>query len=238
MPRVTAKPASRQTGGRAPAEPVRRGSHAERRVEAERRMISAAVKLVAERGLDSLTLAECGEAAGYSRGLAAHYFGSKDALTAAIATRIVEQYVERQREARTPRDNALDGLIDGVVFYMESGPKDTTVLRAFHAVLGAALNHSPLSAAIAALNRNTISAFVRAIRYGMARGEIRSDVDPVAQASLIVAALRGVMTQWLLDRRRIDLEAIKREFVRDLYSRLAPDGAAASPAPAERPAKL
>ena len=46
-----------------------RRSQAQRRDEAERRLLSAAVRLVGERGLERITLAEVGEAAGYSRGL-------------------------------------------------------------------------------------------------------------------------------------------------------------------------
>ena len=68
-----------------------RRTHAERREEAERSMLDAAVRIVAEHGLEYLTLAECGEAAGYSRGLAAHYFGSKDALIAALVQRRLQQ---------------------------------------------------------------------------------------------------------------------------------------------------
>ena len=69
-----------------------RRSHSQRREEAERSMLDAAVKIVAERGLEDLTLAGCGEAAGYSRGLAAHYFGTKEELISAIAQHIVDGY--------------------------------------------------------------------------------------------------------------------------------------------------
>ena len=57
------------------ATPTRR-SHAERREEAERRLLEAAMEIVAKRGTVRMTLAEVGEAAGYSRGLPAHRFGN------------------------------------------------------------------------------------------------------------------------------------------------------------------
>src|SRR5262249_1993924 len=114
MPRVTkrsstAKPASTKALAVAPAPAHRevRGKHAERRDEAERSIIRAAIVIVAKRGLDSLTLAECGEAAGYSRGLAAHYFTSKEGLIAAIAHRIIEVYVEKLRAANRRRARGL-----------------------------------------------------------------------------------------------------------------------------------
>jgi hypothetical protein len=68
------------------------------------------------------------------------------------------------------------------------------------------------STAIAKFNRDSIAGFAATIRRGTDRGEIRGGVDATAQASLIVASLRGVMTQWLLDPKHTDLDAIEREF--------------------------
>lgn len=185
-------------------------------------MITAATRIVAERGLDSLTLAECGEAAGYSRGLAAHYFNSKDDLLAAIASRIVTRYVDRLRATRPGRPRGLAGLLDAVAFYIETSRKDLVVLRAFHAVLGSALKPSPVSVEVARLNRTSIDAYASGIQWCIDHGEIRKDVDPVLQAALIVAMLRGIMTQWLLDPALIDLDAAKREMLRGLRDQLAP----------------
>ena len=50
------------------ATPGRR-TQAQRREEAARLILDAATRIVAEKGLDELTLAEAGAAAGYSRGL-------------------------------------------------------------------------------------------------------------------------------------------------------------------------
>lgn len=48
-------------------------------------MLNAAAELVIDEGVRSLTLARVGERAGYSRGLATHYFGSKQALLQRLA---------------------------------------------------------------------------------------------------------------------------------------------------------
>jgi len=183
-------------------------------------MLDAAVEIVADRGLEELTLAECGEVAGYSRGLAAHYFGSKEELLTAIATHIVEDYTRRLR-AGLHTQAGLDGLLDSISFYIESGRSNAKVLRAFHAVLGSALTQSPLAASIAELNRHSIDAFAHPIRVGVKAGTIRRDVDPVAQGALILAGLRGVMTQWLIDPRHVDLDGIKAEFHASLRKALA-----------------
>src|SRR5262252_5626489 len=114
------------------ADPKQRRSHSERREEAEERMLEAAAKIVAERGLENLTLAECGEAAGYSRGLAAHYFDSKAGLLSAIATHIVSEYSFRHR-ADLPNQVGLAGVLDTIAFYIDSGRAHPMMLRAFHA---------------------------------------------------------------------------------------------------------
>jgi AcrR family transcriptional regulator len=189
-----------------------RRSHSSRREEAEERMLQAAVRIVAERGLENLTLAECGEAAGYSRGLAAHYFDSKDGLISAIASHIVDDYSQRQRADRRVRVG-LPGLLESVAFYIESGRSNIVTLRAFHAVLGSALKQAPLSAAIAELNRHSVDAFARMIKSGVERGEIRKNIDAESQAAIFISALRGVMTQWLLDPDHVDIDAIKKELI-------------------------
>ena len=197
-----------------------RRSHSERREEAEQSMLDAAVRIVAERGLENLTLAECGEAAGYSRGLAAHYFGTKEELVTDIATHIVDNYSQRQRADRRTRVG-LAGLLESVDFYIESGRGNITTLRAFHAVLGSAVKQTPLSKAIAKLNRHSVESFARTLQSGIDRKEIRHDIETTAQATLILSALRGVMTQWLLDPKQVSLDSIKRELRTNLQRSLA-----------------
>ena len=192
-----------------------RRTHVERREEAERKMLDAAVKIVAARGLEELTLAECGQAAGYSRGLAAHYFGCKDDLIAGIATHIVDKYsIKLQSEGRSKR--GLQGLIDSALFYVDNGKTNVETLRAFYAVLSSASKQSKLTTAIAGLNRDSVIGFAALIRDGVQRGEIRADVDADAQAALLLAALRGAMSLWLLDPEHVDLETIKQELTNNL----------------------
>jgi AcrR family transcriptional regulator len=206
-----------------PGEPRARRTHSERREEAERRILSAAVKIVAERGLQDLTLAECGQAAGYSRGLAAHYFGSRDELIGSIARYIVGVYGRSMRAAGAGPSSGhkgLQDLLDRVRFYIKACYDTPHHTRAFHAVLGAAFKQAPLSDAVAELNRNSIAAYAAAIRDGVASGEIRPDANPTVQAALIVATLRGVVRQWLLDPS-VDLDAISKELVNNLRLSLA-----------------
>jgi AcrR family transcriptional regulator len=77
-----------------PARPHGR-TQAQRRAEDEHRILQAAIRIISERGVDQLTLAEAGEGAGYSRALPAHYFGSREDLIVAVADHLVTSYRRR-----------------------------------------------------------------------------------------------------------------------------------------------
>ena len=184
-------------------------------------MLDAAVRIVAERGLDYLTLAECGEAAGYSRGLASHYFGSKDALIAAIASHIVRDYVQRSRGGSRGR-KGLEGFLNAIDFYIESGRNRRLELRAFNAVIGTGPTHPELGAAIAKVNQESVDGLAAGLEACLKQGTVRADIDTRAQATTILAMIRGVMTLWLLDPEGINLDVVKAELLNNLRRSLEP----------------
>lgn len=197
-----------------------RRSQAERRDEAEQRLLAAAVRLVAEQGLERITLADVGEAAGYSRGLPAHYFGSKAGLVAALARHLIEGFGRAlDRTEHHPR--GLERLLGTAAFYLDSVRKEPTGARALSVVLGEGLSNPLISERIAALNARGIKGFEVNLRAAAIAGEIRPDVDPRAQAILILAGLRGAVALWLLAPDAIDLAAVRDEFVASLKRSLA-----------------
>jgi AcrR family transcriptional regulator len=216
---VNAAP-SDQRGVSDKGEPQRRRTHAERREEAPRRILEAAARIVAEKGLDDITLADAGVAAGYSRGLPAHYFGSKDDLLAALAVHIVELYLAQLRTQDAQRPG-LPHLIRAVRLYFEAAKANPVTMRAFNMVLVGALTKPALAPVVAKLNKESATALEADIRAGIANGEIRADVDPRTQSILILAALRGVLAQWVVDMKRINLPSVSDEFVASLTVRLA-----------------
>ena len=73
--------------------PTSRRTQVERRDEAERRILEAAALIVAENGLEAITLAEAGARAGYSRGLPSHYFKTKADLLSALGAYIIDSFM-------------------------------------------------------------------------------------------------------------------------------------------------
>lgn len=198
-----------------PAQPVairRKRTQAERRAEAEARVLAAAAEIVAEKGVDGLTLAEAGERAGYSRGLAGHYFGSKDELLAAMAEAIIDEFAALRR-ARQRGKTGLASLMAAVDAYFERPAMGAVKLRAFTAVVMGAAHKPDLARAVAAFNRETATDLGRLIQTGIEAGEIRPDIDARTQALILSATLRGIMAQWVLDPDGVDLAKVRAEFI-------------------------
>jgi AcrR family transcriptional regulator len=208
-----ARAAQRQTP--APEEAVairRKRTQAERRAEAESRVLAAAAEIVAEKGIDGLTLAEAGERAGYSRGLAGHYFSSKDELLAAMAESIHDEFnlMRRELQRGTTGFATLMATIDAS---FERPAVGMVKMRAYIAVLMGAAHKPALAEAVAAFNRESATDFGRLIRVSIEAGDIRADIDPRTQALILSAALRGIMAQWVLDPEGVDLARIRTEFI-------------------------
>ncbi len=182
--------------------------------------MSAALEIVAERGLEALTLLEAGQRAGYSRALPAHYFGSKDQLVSALADYVVEGFVDRMQNADFG-GAGLDSLLKRIAFYIDDGKRDLESLRAFHAILNAAVTNPVLRPSTARLNSESALSYARMIEAGINNGEICPDIDPMAQGRLILIAMRGILTQWLIAPDAVNVELLRDTFLSNLKRALA-----------------
>lgn len=192
----------------------------ERRAQAERSLLDAAVQLIAERGIERFTLAEVGLRAGYSSGLPAHYFGRKDALVAAVARTITERFGD-DLERHLVLKPGLDGLLATAAFYLDSAAADPQTARALSVLLGESLHRPDLLAEIARINRLGTAELERQLAYGIEQGRIRADLDVPSEAVLILAGLRGTIAQWLADPEGLRIEALRDAFLANLRQSLA-----------------
>jgi len=197
--RATARPSAAPRA--AAKKQVPRRTHAERREEAERRLLEAALEIVARRGTVRMTLAEVGEAAGYSRGLAAHRFGSKAGLLRALAAYIGERF-GAQRKAGPPREPGLDAIVGNIHFYFSRKGPDWSATRALIVMMTEAMMEpSGLRRDMVAYNRSALQWFEHHLQVAVQRGEIARDTDAAATAVILLGAMRGVMLQVLADDR-------------------------------------
>src|ERR1700758_2053534 len=86
------------------ARPRGRRTQQERSAESARRLLDAAIELIAEKGFERTTVAEIGERAGYSRSMVRARYGSKEALLESIFS------AELDLRLMPPTDEELRGL--------------------------------------------------------------------------------------------------------------------------------
>ncbi|MEZ5741777.1 MAG: TetR family transcriptional regulator [Burkholderiaceae bacterium] len=197
-------------GARDKARPTAaRRTQSARRELAERRLLDAALRIVARRGSVRMTLAEVGEAAGYSRGLPAHRFGNKAGLVHALAGYIGERF-GRQRSRGPAHEPGLSAILGAIDFYFSRNSADFIATRALLVMMteSCMTPAGGLRGELAAYNRNALAWFEQQIRIGIERAEIAPGVDPSITATILLGAMRGVMQQWLVDKQ-IDLPAVR-----------------------------
>jgi AcrR family transcriptional regulator len=191
-----------------------------RRAEAEHRLIAAAADLVGEVGPSRVTLANVGERAGYSRGLATHHFGSKGALMQRLVDAVTHQF----RDAMFDRGGADDLITElrtliGIYFDVVT---DLQPVNRARLVLWADTVANPdedTRARMVGADREFREEIEKRIRVAVTAGQVPRTVDPHGLATVIVAMLRGVALQSLIDDH-VDLDAARTEVEALLVHRL------------------
>jgi AcrR family transcriptional regulator len=185
-----------------------RRTQEERRSEAERKLVAAAAELVAEIGPSRVTLANVGERAGYSRGLATHHFGSKGALM----QRLVEAVTQQFRDALVDRPGEpLDELLRLIRIYFDVMSDLQPVNRA-RLVLWADAVTTPsddIRPAMVFADREFREEIEKRLRLAVTAQQIDT-VNPHGLATVVIAMLRGVALQSLIDDH-VDLAAARAE---------------------------
>ena len=194
-----------------------RRTQEERRSEAERKLVTAAAELVAEIGPSRVTLANVGERAGYSRGLATHHFGSKGALM----QRLVEAVTQQFREALVDRPGEpLDELLRLIRIYFDVMSDLQPVNRA-RLVLWADAVTTPsddIRPAMVSADREFREEIEKRLRLAVTAEQIVA-VNAHGLATVIIAMLRGVALQSLIDDH-VDLAAARAEIEALVTARL------------------
>ena len=219
------------------AETAGRRTQAERRMTTEQRLLDAATRLFAARGSRSVSIADVGEAAGYSRGIVTQHFGGKPQLLAAVVVHA------QQFEVPTPDDGTgLDRLAALVRAYLRNLDAGAPRGQAFLMLWAEAIAADPVLAPLFAerdtwfrrllAERGRARGGARGRRGprappppggggGGAPGPRRAPGPPDAAAVTIFATLRGIGLQRMASGRHIALGRLGDEAVAVLTRGLA-----------------
>ncbi|MEU7788150.1 TetR family transcriptional regulator [Amycolatopsis sp. NPDC049159] len=195
--------------------PTRR-TQEQRRAETERRVLDAAMALIARSGSRAVTLAEVGEAAGYSRGIVYHHFGSRE--------RLLEALLDETQRFDVPdyRGDGLDHLARIVEAYLRNVVRRTPSARAFLQLWGEAIAADPVLAPLFARRDSDFRQLLAdVVRQGVADGSVRPDANPAAAAVLVVALVRGTGLQLIARPPVRNVPALIREATRSVRAAFA-----------------
>ncbi|MET0335081.1 MAG: TetR/AcrR family transcriptional regulator [Rhizobacter sp.] len=178
--------------------PARR-TQAERVAESDTRMLQAAMRLVASRGYAQTTLEAIGLEAGYSRGLVSHRFGSKDKMLEELVNRVIEDFraglLQRLRGL-----SGLDALFCEIDCYLEGMDDPPLASRVFFVLMHESIGPAPqIREHFVRFGKRWQASLTRTVCKGQQAGSIRNDVSAAEEARLLIATLRGLRTQSMLD---------------------------------------
>lgn len=189
-----------------------RRSHAERREEAEAKIVEAARDLISEKGTFAVTMSEIGIRAGYSRGLPYQRFGSKEGILEAVLQSFIERFNTRRDNVARP-ERGLDSITSLIETYFDRDPQDWKNSKALIIIMAeASLHEGRLRDLVVDYNRRHIDYLKKHLAIAQEQGQAASDIDGDSLAVIIMGTLRGVVLQSLSDRK-IDLQKAKHQLL-------------------------
>jgi AcrR family transcriptional regulator len=198
-------------------DPPRKLSRAQRAALSDERLIRAALELIAESGIESVTLRGIGERAGYSRGLVNYRFGTKEALLRAAAGHLLRRWSDEVMLPAVGGKVGLAALREMVSEYLKVLRSPEPYAKAYHTLVYAALGPIPeLRSELMQLHQELRERIADWIRKGIEHGEIRGDVSPLDEATIFHGAMRGLGHQWMLDPDSVDLDRAYGALIRGL----------------------
>jgi AcrR family transcriptional regulator len=188
-----------------------------------RRLLDAAVELIAEKGWEATTAAEIGRRAGYSRAMVHARYGSKDAI---LETLFATEYVNKLSPALDPASNGLQQALAHVDRITELHDEDRDLLRAIFVLTFEAVKAtSPAGPRIRMWLERAADMVQAGLRSGIADGSVRPDIKIDRAVNDFGSAVLGTAYQWIMQAYPIDM-AQEMAYVR---ARLIRDYGAPSP---------
>ncbi|MEI5680794.1 TetR/AcrR family transcriptional regulator [Mesorhizobium sp. CCNWLW179-1] len=198
----------------------KRRTQAQRHQEAEQKLIQTAIEMVADRGYDQLRLAELGTAAGYSRALAAHYFGNREALMHRLAVEILARTSMNLSEGLDKADNPIEAIFRRLRRAIRRWTREPTDGRALFAIIAAGVTNQELAVDIRKHNDDLLNWFASKFREAIEAGLVPGSLNAEAEAKLYLAIIRGAGTTGL-SQPDWDAEAIVEDFIHSSKVRYA-----------------
>ncbi len=166
------------------------------RTDRRRRILDAAVEVFAERGFHRTRVSDIAKRAGVAYGLIYHYFDSKEAVLDAVFEVNWAVFLEGLRTLAAepgPAMGKLRSIADMVLDLLDVAPDIVQVV-----IQEVSRSDRFVEAKKLQAFREGFERLGAIVAEGQARGELRSDIDPLAAAHAVLGALETVATAVLL----------------------------------------
>ncbi|WP_437773323.1 TetR/AcrR family transcriptional regulator [Arthrobacter sp. KNU40] len=181
---------------------------------AQARIIREAADLFGKRGYRGASLDEIAKASGISKQGLLHHFPSKRHLLVAVL-----KYRDNIDHEAWPDTRALVGaeVLDVWDWVVERNLKLAGLVRLSHilAAESSGEDHPALEFFLDHFETGR-GMLVGAFEAGVAKGQLRADVDYEIVARQVIAMLEGLENQWLIDPEHVDIVGVFRAYTRQL----------------------
>ena len=178
----------------------RRRTQRERTAESTRRLLDAAIELIAEKGFERTTAMEIGERAGYSRSMVRSKYGSKEALLESV---LRNEYEPLMLAPEVNGQNGFDRAVAVLSRAFVAAEDQPALLRAFFTVcfetVGPVGHLKPWLTEWLARVESELAA---ALHKGKKDGSVRTHIDPDVDARRVIAFGLGFGFRWVLEPAR------------------------------------
>jgi TetR/AcrR family fatty acid metabolism transcriptional regulator len=168
-------------------------------------ILRAAIDVFAERGYFNAQVADVARAAGVAAGTVYLYFRSKDDLLISIFERGMRDALAECRTAVAGLDDPRERLRRFARLHLARLGRDRNLTVVFQVELRQSTKF--MERFSATLLREYLGLLRAAIADGQREGLLRDDIKPTVAAKMLFGALDEMATNWILSRRRYQLEA-------------------------------
>jgi AcrR family transcriptional regulator len=158
---------------------------------AEADLTDAVVRVVAERGLDAVSVRTVAREAGVSGGAVQYYFPTKDALLQAAYRRVIDRVTERARRL-LPAARAKDFVRALLLELLPLDEEREAELRVGLAFTARSVVSPSLAELYAEGYRTLVGALEDALRLAVVQGEAAPGIDPRREAVTAAALADGL----------------------------------------------
>lgn len=180
-----------------------RGVDKATRNERPTQLADVIVEIVAERGLEAVSVREVATRAGVSIGTVQHYFPTKDQMLAYAVNRVGEYVIDRMREI-TAGDSIGEGVRKMLVELLPLDEQRADEGKVWLSFLGRAIFTPDLLRRAQQTGREIEEHLAASIQRAQELGEAAQDIDPPRAARMLYAALEGLTVRALTDPDRFD----------------------------------